>query len=233
MSSETQRSREIGPDDTNFDLSSEPQNEKSPGEDRLIVLCDGVFAIALTLLALDIKVPEGLSEIAFNAALRETLLSRTIFYVVTFAILSGYWLQHRTLTRVLLRSDGRYIQLTFLFLIFVAFFPVTSSLIAEGYDYPLAVILYTLGFAGCGFSSLLLWLYASWHHRLISQSMTREEIKDRAIHIILTPAYFTASLLLLLTPLPPSSVFWSWLLLPVFTRVILFFLPNKQRAHRV
>lgn len=113
-------------------------------------------------------------------------------------------------------QDSRFTWLTLLFLVFVAFFPVTSSVL-ESYTYPGAVILYTLTFSGCGLSLVLLWLYASWQHRLIAPELPLEEIVSFAVSLALTPVYFALSLLLLLFPVHPTTVFWSWLVLPAFT----------------
>ena len=108
--------------------------EKEPGEDRIVMLCDGVFAIAITLLFIDIKIPTGLSEDSFNGVLNGEFLSEALFYLITFVIIASYWMQHRRLMHELRRIDGRFLMLTFLFLAFVAFFPVTSGIIGEGYS---------------------------------------------------------------------------------------------------
>jgi uncharacterized membrane protein len=200
--------------------------EKAPGDDRLVMLCDGVFAIAMTLLVLNIRLPAGIpytpgdGDAQFMGKLLDLLNSQALYFVITFAVIAGYWMQHRSLMQDIRRIDNRFIGVTFLFLLFIAFFPVTSSIIGEYGNHPGAVILYTLAIAGCGFSSLALWLYAAGHHRLIDRSMTGEEIISRGIHIGLSPAYFTLSLLLLFAPIQPSNIFWTWLLLPLFTPLI-------------
>ncbi len=208
-----------------LDSAGEQSNEHNQVEpfsagDRLIMLCDGVFAIAITLLVINIKIPAGLTEDTFNAALRTQLFSQVLFYLITFLVVAGYWSEHRRLMKLIERIDRRFISLTFLFLAFIAFFPVTSSIVGEGYGYRSAVILYTLAFAGCGFSSLLLWLYASWHHRLIDPQMTQDEIISHAINIALAPSYFSLSLLLLFSSITPANIFWTWLLLPVVVFVV-------------
>lgn len=117
--------------------------------------------------------------------------------------------------------DANFISLTFLFLLFIAFFPVTCSIIRES-DFPLAIVIYVLGFAACGFSLWFLWLYASWHHSLIDPEKPQLEIVARSVHLMLAPTYFSLSLLLLFV-LPAdhgSDLFWSWLLLPLAMRVI-------------
>ncbi len=193
-----------------------PAKENAPGAERLLVLCDGIFAIATTLLVIDIKIPPGLSETGFNYALSNTLLSQAIFYLITFVVIASFWAEHRRVMHHVKYFDNRFIALTLLFLAFIAFFPVTSTIVNE-YGFPGAIILYTLTFAGCGFSLLVVWLYASWRHRLVEPDLPREQIASLSFSIAVTPVYFSLSLLLLFTPLPPGKIFYSWLLLPFIT----------------
>ncbi len=193
------------------------QREKFAGDDRLVMLCDGVFAIATTLLVLDIRLASGIpNEAAFNSALLDLLTNSGVFYLITFAVIADLWVTHRRLMRSIRYQDARFTWLTFVFLVFVAFFPVTSSVL-ESYSYPGAVLLYTLTFSGCGLSQVCLWLYASWHHRLIAADMPREESLAFALTLALKPVYFGLSLLLLLFPVSPKVVFGSWLVLPALT----------------
>ena len=135
-----------------------PARENAPGADRLIVLCDGIFAIATTLLVIDIKLPSNLNnEAAFNNALYTTLFSQAIIYLITFVVIASFLAQHRRVMHYVKHFDGRFISLTLLFLAFIAFFPVTSTILNQ-YSYLGAIILYTLTFAGCGFSLLIVWL---------------------------------------------------------------------------
>src|SRR5579883_1648087 len=133
--------------------------EKTPSEDRLVMLCDGIFAIAITLLVLDIGISaEGIRDI--NVALQE-LIDPIISYMITFLILAVYWRFHRNLMQVVQRLDGSFISLTFLFLFFVALFPATSKLIGADGGNKVIVTIYTLGLSGCGFSGFALWFYAT------------------------------------------------------------------------
>jgi|GEM_PF-1129996 uncharacterized membrane protein len=204
-----------------------PARENAPGADRLIVLCDGIFAIATTLLVIDIKLPSNLNnEAAFNNALYTTLFSQAIIYLITFVVIASFWAQHRRVMHYVKHFDGRFISLTLLFLAFIAFFPVTSTILNQ-YSYLGAIILYTLTFAGCGFSLLIIWLYASWRHQLLEPDLPREQIVSLSIGIALTPVYFSLSLLLLFTPLNPPDIFYSWLLLPFVT--LLFHMVRRRR----
>jgi uncharacterized membrane protein len=151
------------------------------GEDRLIFLADAVFAIAMTLLVLEITLPAGehiSDEGHFNEAL-VTLIEQTAIYLVTFAVLARYWMAHRSLMRLVDRLDSRAIWLTFLFLAFVAFFPVPSGILGD-YDFTGAVALFTLALVGCGYSLLALWLYVSGKNRLLARAFRGPRLETAA-----------------------------------------------------
>lgn len=197
--------------------------ENRPGFERLNALCDGVFAIAITLLVLDIKLPEGLSGDKFAEAWDE-LLTKSIFYLLTFVAVAGYWMAHRRLMTYIKRQDGPFTVLTFLFLAFVVFFPVSFNIVVGYGGHALVAIFYTLILAGCGFSSFLIWTYASTKHRLIDPNVSQHEIRLRTIGSLLSPVYFSLSLLLLLIPnIPPYFVYLSWMFIPLIARIIHLF----------
>jgi uncharacterized membrane protein len=151
-----------------------------------------------------------------------SLIVPTIFYLVTFAVIAIYWRFHRTLMQVVQRLDNAFISLTFLFLAFIAFFPVTSNLLGHYSDYRAVVVIYTLALSGCGFSALALWLYATWNHRLVAPDLPDEEIKTRTYALLLNPLIFCASLLLLFVvpESKPYYICYSWALIGFTYRIV-------------
>jgi uncharacterized membrane protein len=186
--------------------------EKTPNEDRLVLLCDGVFAIAMTLLIFGISLNVADKVPLVNKALPD-LISPTISYALTFFIIAMYWRSHRTLMKVVQRLDNAFISLTFLFLAFIAFFPATSNLLGHYADVPAVVVIYTLGLSGCGFSALALWLYATWNHRLVAPDLPNDTINTRTYALLLNPLIFCASLLLLFVVPEPVYICFSWALI--------------------
>lgn len=193
--------------------------EKTPNEDRLVMLCDGVFAIAMTLLVLDIgiNVSDSLPSDQFNYYLWN-LVQPIISYLVTFVIIAVYWRFHRNLMRVVQRLDNGFIWLTFLFLAFIAFFPVTSKLLGNYGSHSSVVIIYTLGLSGCAFSAFALWFYATWKHRLVSPDLPASEIHSRTYSLLLNPLIYCASLLLLFVVPDPPYICFSWVLIGLTNR---------------
>jgi uncharacterized membrane protein len=199
-------------------------------DDRLIMLCDGVFAIAITLLVLDINLDlkDGI-DAAINA-----LFGKILIYIVTFFIIASYWTAHRRLMHIIKRMDSRLVQITLLFLAFITFFPVAFKMVSDNGHYVQVTILYALVVAGCGLSTQLLWWYASWKHRLIDPNFDPSEIRYRTIRGLSTPFFMYLSLLLLPLPLvatDPPRLFFSWLLIPLVERVIRVLYERRQKMH--
>src|SRR5882757_8468992 len=72
--------------------------------ERLITFGDAVFAIAITLLALDITVPEGLADSEVGAALRDAV-PKMGAYLLSFAVIGALWLAQHALFRMVATLD--------------------------------------------------------------------------------------------------------------------------------
>ena len=118
---------------------------------RISGLGDGVFAIAMTLLVLDLKLPDlgtGLSREAFSAALAEQA-PRFVSWLLSFAILCRLWITHHALL-----AEGERRTRGFVFLGAVSFIPFPTSLLSEHHDQPLSVIVFSLTLVAAGIALL-------------------------------------------------------------------------------
>ena len=105
--------------------ASRPFRSRPLPTTRLDAFSDGVFAIAVTLLVLDLKVPESPER------LLEQLFAEwpsLLGFLVSFAFISASWVAHAGLTHVLRNADGVFLGLNLLLLLFVSFLPFTTSL---------------------------------------------------------------------------------------------------------
>jgi len=109
--------------------------------DRLAFFSDAVFAIAITLLVIEIHVPEVISGGALGHALLE-LIPKYIGFVISFFVLGRFWLGHHRLFGLLLRCDERLIARNLLLLMAIAFGPFPTALISEYADASVAVFVY-------------------------------------------------------------------------------------------
>jgi uncharacterized membrane protein len=122
--------------------------ERSPeavkDRDRIVNLSDGVFAIAITLLVLDIRVPdipEGMVATELPAALL-SLWPKYFGYVLSFVVISTLWVIHHSIFRPIRAYDRGLLYLNFLFLMFVAFVPFPTLLLGEYGNHQLPVAIY-------------------------------------------------------------------------------------------
>jgi uncharacterized membrane protein len=96
--------------------------------ERLQALCDGVFAIAITLLVLELPVPEESHDLARD------LLDRWhsyAAYVVSFVTIAIVWINHHALMDRVRQADRTLLELNLLLLLFVALIPWPTGLLAE------------------------------------------------------------------------------------------------------
>jgi len=93
-----------------------------------VFFSDAVFAIAITLLVIDIRMPEG-AAIADGhdlAAALWSLLPQFLGFLVSFVVIGSFWISHHRMFRLVRTMDGTLLFLDLLFLLFVAFIPFPS-----------------------------------------------------------------------------------------------------------
>jgi Endosomal/lysosomal potassium channel TMEM175 len=111
------------------------------GLGRLLALADGVFAIALTLLVIEITLPEGTSDARLGAAL-VALGPRYFAYVLSFAVIARFWIAHHHVFRYLRGYDDTLLWLNFLPLMLVAFLPFPTSVLGAHGNTPTGATFY-------------------------------------------------------------------------------------------
>jgi uncharacterized membrane protein len=119
--------------------------------DRLQALADGVFAVAMTLLVLDLRLPT--TEAEDSAALWDQLRGlapQLAAYVLSFTMLGTFWLAQHTFLERCRRSDRMLAWATLSFLFFVSTLPFAASTLAEHTHLTLAVLLYWVNLLGLG-----------------------------------------------------------------------------------
>src|SRR5207249_453676 len=114
--------------------------------ERIAALSDGLFAIAMTLIVLEIRVPDT-AGISTDRQLFDALVPlgpRFLTYLLSFLTLGIFWNGQQTQLNHIARANRDFAWLSLLFLATIALFPFTTSLLAEYIAVPLALILYWL-----------------------------------------------------------------------------------------
>lgn len=178
--------------------------------DRLVFISDAIFAFALTLLALDVRLPQDLdlsTDAALLAALAD-LAPQILAFVISFVVIAAFWLGHYRTFRVLTHADGRLIWLNLAFLLCVALLPFPTTIVARYGGLASAVILYA-GFAGLtGLLSALVWLYAASIAHLARPTVTPELARHITYMALTVPLLFLVSIPIAL--LSPLAAELSW-----------------------
>jgi uncharacterized membrane protein len=129
--------------------------------DRMKALTDGVLAIVLTILVLGFEVPEHDFSQAGLLAFLAQLAEPFIAYVVTFGIVSAYWIQHAAIFHYVTAGDRWFFWINLLFLLPVTMLPFLTNLRATYHDEHLVTVLYAATNVLCGLLLLALWRHGS------------------------------------------------------------------------
>jgi uncharacterized membrane protein len=117
--------------------------ERQHDPSRVLAVSDGVFAIIITLLVLEVHVPELTDGRSLNAALREILPSLTAF-VISFILAGMQWVGHRDLFALIRRTDRGLVWLNTLYLLPLCLLPFGASLLGRYDQEPVALRIYGL-----------------------------------------------------------------------------------------
>jgi uncharacterized membrane protein len=181
---------------------------------------DGVFAIAATLLAINIHLPEQ-DDLPLGAMI-DTLWPQIMAFLISFLVASFYWRVHNRLFLLLHKVDGRLGSLNTALLAAICLLPFSSSLIAGAKISRAAVILYALTITVIGYINAGMWLYAAASAHLMAPSATKHHFWPWFWIACITPTVFLISAAL--TSFSAAIAMRSWLslvlLLPLARRLL-------------
>jgi uncharacterized membrane protein len=124
------------------------QDDETPSVDRLLALSDGVVAIALTLLVLQLRVPDLPAGSADSASALATALGRggdqLTAYVISFYVVAQFWLVHHRVFQHLAGQQEGLAWWNFAFLFTITIMPFTSDMLGQYGNNPLAVDIFAL-----------------------------------------------------------------------------------------
>jgi uncharacterized membrane protein len=185
------------------------------GFERLVFFSDAVFAIAITLLALEIRVPE-IPHGAEATELPRQLLAlwpKYVGFIISFLVIGNYWLAHHRSFRYIVRYDAGLLWLNLLFLMTIAFLPFLNSLLGEYGDERTVVIFYASVLSLTGLVSTAIWVYASGGHRLVEPDIDEHLVRVFTMRAMSVPVVFLVSIGIAF--ISPRLAMYSWLLLVV------------------
>jgi uncharacterized membrane protein len=179
---------------------------------RLNSLCDGVFAIAMTLLVLELKLPDSTNLLTHEQLLTTLngLGPSLVSYLISFFVIGVYWRVNNTISGALVAVDRTVISDTFKLLLGISLLPLTTQ-IQGRYGYlGLSTSLYAIDVAVCGLASFKIWKYCSSKPELFAPHVTIEHAEVMKYRLLVAPTVFLASIPI--SFYSPSIARFSWFL---------------------
>ena len=198
----------------------EPKHDKERMNfqlERFTFFSDGVFAISITLLIIEIKIPNlpyptdkllwhSLSEMAL----------RFLGFLISFGIVGHYWSVHHRIFGYALKYSTSLLWLNLGFLFTVVMLPFTAGLLGEYSSYTnmkIPYAIYTFNMCLTGIMNCWLWIYVSNPKRhMLTREISKARIKLGIYRSLVIPVIFIISLLV-------------FFIFPVFSRYILLLIP--------
>lgn len=161
--------------------------------ERILFFSDAVMAIAITLLAIDLRLPDvaGADDQAFWRLLGD-LLPRYFSFAISFAVIAVYWSAHHRIFRFIVRWNAGLLAVNMLFLFFVVQLPLLNSILGSYGNLSAATAVYAFGLSLLGFTSAGLWIYAVRQH-LVRDDLTPQFTRFVSLRAVVIPIIFLVS----------------------------------------
>jgi uncharacterized membrane protein len=168
---------------------------------RLEAFSDGVFAVAITLLVLEINVPGG--EDLWHDLGQEWPSFAAFF--VSFWVIGIIWVNHHGVFDHLKSATRGVLYLNLLVLMTVVFIPFSTALLAEhlksGADEEVAAFVYSAAFLAMGLAFGALWTYITRHREQLGVELTDEEVRRTSLAFLIgNPFYALALVVAFISP---------------------------------
>ncbi len=180
--------------------TTEEGNEDIPGIDRLLTLTDGVVAIALTLLVLQLQVPvtHALENHPESASVLWKALDVDVpeltSYLVSFLVIAQFWMVHHRVLRGMRGHSEGLAWRNFGFLLALTLMPFTSDLIGRYGSNPVAITLFGLNLVAISLSTQWIYLYAAHHDLVVDAARSMEDERSARIRVVLVIAIVSLSI---------------------------------------
>ena len=181
--------------------------------ERMAGFSDAIFAFAMTLLMLDIKVPD-VPQGAASSELTGWILAQApklSVYVLSFVVIGMFWMRHHSMFRLIRRHDSALMWLNMLFLLVISLMPFPTAILGEYGDERTAVALYSGFMLAAGMLLNLIWIYATRSRRLVGPDLDDSAIRRSTRRGLAISCVFALSILLALF-VSPSWATWCLVL---------------------
>jgi uncharacterized membrane protein len=184
--------------------------------DRVLFFSDAVFAIAITLLVVDIRVPDVVTDTGHE--LYESR-GKILSFAISFLVIGLFWMGHHRLFRYITALNRRLMFLNLLFLGTIAFLPYPTALLFAGNTHePAAPVFYAACVAATGVMELAIWLYATHAKGLVPASVPAAVRRYELAQLLPTPLVFGLSIPVAFAA--PGVAPFTWILILPIGRIL-------------
>jgi uncharacterized membrane protein len=180
---------------------------------RVLAFSDGVFAIIVTLLVLEIHVPELSAGQSLRAALAEVWPSFVAF-LISFVVVAIAWVGHRDLFALIRRTDRTLVWLNILYLLPLSLIPFGASLLARYEREPVALRMYGVLLIAIAIARVGTWLYATGQRPHLLYEPIDARSRWAAVGVVAIPAVAYA-VAFIVAPGAPRASLWIYAGVPI------------------
>ncbi len=196
------------------------------GTTRIEALSDGIFAIVMTLLVLEIHVPE-LGQITSSTALIQALIAlapKFLSYCISVVILGLFWIGHHLQFYYIKHSNRTFLWINILFFASISLIPFSAALLGNYPHEQISVIIYGINLIISGILLVALWVYANNGHRLVHDDIDHQLVRSAFIYMMMGPIAYACCIAISFWSV--TATLYVYALIP-----ILYILPSKLDAY--
>ena len=210
-------------------MDADDWGERGTNTERIVFFSDAVFAIAITLLVLEIKVPELTGTVSAWQHLQSLLAlwPRLLSFAISFGAIGVSWTSHHRIFSYIQRYDRRLIWLNLLLLLCIALMPLPTALLGSSGPEVVSVVLYGAVVAVTALLESTIWWHATRHHNLVAPDLEHRIITYNVGRPLLVSLTFGLSIGLAF--ISPNGAMASWALIILIPPALQRLLRRRQR----
>jgi uncharacterized membrane protein len=186
------------------------------GTSRVEAFSDGVFAVAITLLVLNIQIPQVPEAVASGEFLHKLVdvWPKLLIYILSFVIVGIYWVGHHNTFHYIKRSDRTLLWLNILLLMCIVFIPFPTGLVGQYPQQQTSVVIYGGTLVITGLALQLLWWYATSRYRLVDREIDPQLVRRATRRNLTAPLIYVCAIGISFLSVQASLIFF--ILVPVY-----------------
>jgi uncharacterized membrane protein len=182
-------------------------HKEAMNKSRLEAFSDGIFAVVITLLVLDIKLAPDVSYEMLPSALH-ALLPKLLSYVLSFSVVGVYWAFHHFSLSQLRRVDGTLVFLNLLLMLLVTFMPFPTILLGEYPMTPIPLVIYGASLVASNLIGFIWVVHLHRHPELLAKPPAKSYLaKQLPIYLLVNIPYVAAMIIAFFLPVASYGIY--------------------------